>query len=349
MKLKKLLLIISLIILAVMAYFGFKIYNIVFTPNTNNQNFKQTEAAIFIPTGSTFTEVKEIIAPFIKDLEKFETLAIQKKYNTNVKPGKFLLKKDMNSNAIINALRWSVPVKLTFNNQERIEDLAGRIGSQIEADSLSLLTAFLDEDFLKAQGFTKENAFAMYIPNSFEFYWNTTAKEFRDKMAREYKKFWSEKRINQAKEVNLTPIEVSVLASIVQKETAKIDERPKVAGVYLNRLKKGMKLEADPTVIYAVKKNKNDFSIVIKRVLNRDLVTASPYNTYMNTGLPPGPIFMPDVSSIEAVLQPESHNYIYFCASVEKFGYHEFSKDLNGHLENARKYTSWLNKQGLMR
>lgn len=346
MNLKKIILYVSLALLAVMAYFGYKIYSIVFTPNTT---FNQNEVAVYIPTKATYAEVKEIVAPFIKDMDKFTALAEQKKYDANVKAGKFIFKRDMNTNAIISALRSNVPVKLTFNNQERIEDLAGRIGNQIEADSTSLMTAFTDETFLQENGFTSETILSMFIPNSFEFYWNTSAEKFRDKLAKEYFKFWNEERKDKAQKQGLTPVEVSVLASIVQKETAKVDERPKVAGVYLNRLKKGMALQADPTVIYSVKKVNNDFGIVIKRVLNKDLVVNSPYNTYQNKGLPPGPIFMPDVSAIEAVLNPEKHNYIYFCASVTNFGYHEFATTVAEHQINAQKYYQWLNQQGLKR
>lgn len=346
MNFKKIILYVSLVVLAAMAYFGYKVYSIVFIPNTS---FNQSEVSVYIPTNSNYEEVKEILSPFLKDMDKFTALAEQKKYNTNVKAGKFILKKDMNTNAIISALRNSVPIKVTFNNQERVEDLAARISTQIEADSTSLMNAFTDESFLKENGFTSENVLAMFIPNTFEFYWNTSAEKFRDKLAKEYIKFWNDERKAKAEKQGLTPIEVSILASIVHKETAKVDERSKVAGVYLNRLKKGMPLQADPTVIYSVKKVNNDFGIVIKRVLNKDLVVNSPYNTYQNAGLPPGPIFMSDVSALEAVLNPEQHNYIYFCASVTNFGYHEFAATVSEHQANARKYYDWLNKQGLMR
>jgi UPF0755 protein len=255
----------------------------------------------------------------------------------------------MNSNEIINSLRVNVPVNIAFNNQERLENFAGRIGSQIEADSLSLLTAFKDPKFLEANGFTSENVLSMFVPNSYEFFWNTSAVKFRDKMAKEYRKFWTTERLEKAKQLNLTPIQVSILASIVHKETVKKDERPKVAGVYLNRLAKGMKLEADPTVIYAVKLQSNDFNQVIKRVLNKDLATNSPYNTYMFQGLPPGPIAMPDITALDAVLNPQKHEYIYFCASVTNFGYHEFAVTPAQHEANRQKYVAWISSQGIKR
>jgi UPF0755 protein len=214
---------------------------------------------------------------------------------------------------------------------------------------LSILNAFKDKQFLEENGFTEENVLAVCIPNSYEYFWNTTAEKFRDKMAKEYRKFWTEERLAKAKAQNLTPIQVSILASIVHKETVKKDERPKVAGVYLNRLNQGMKLEADPTVIYAVKKNSGDFNQVIKRVLYKDLETNSPYNTYMYQGLPPGPIAMPDITALDAVLNPEKHEYIYFCASVTNFGYHEFAVTPLQHEANRQKYVEWVNNQGIKR
>jgi UPF0755 protein len=286
---------------------------------------------------------------YVRDIEKLEMVAEKKSYIANIKAGKFLLKKGMSSNDIINSLRQPVFVNLSFNNQENLENLAERIDDQIEADSLSLITAFTDEEFLSANGFTKENVLAMFIPNSYEFFWNTDAVKFRDRMAKEYRKFWTDERKAKAEALGLTPLEVSILASIVHKETVKTDERPRVAGVYLNRLEKGIKLEADPTVIYAVKKQSGDFNQVIKRVLYKDLATVSPYNTYMYEGLPPGPIAMPDITALDAVLNPEKHNYIYFCASVTNFGYHEFAVTPAQHEVNRQKYIAWVNSQGIKR
>jgi UPF0755 protein len=188
----------------------------------------------------------------------------------------------------------------------------------------------------------------MYIPNSYEFYWNTSAVEYREKMFKEYQLFWNKSRINKAKKYKLSPIQVTILASIVQKETATISERPKVAGLYLNRLKDFWPLQADPTIIYAIKQ-KYGQETEIKRVLNKDLTIDSPYNTYSNFGLPPGPIGMPDISSIEAVLNPIEHNYYYMCASVDNIGLHEFAKTLGEHNKNARKYQRWVTNQGIKR
>lgn len=346
MKLKKILTIFSIVLVTAASIYGYTLYRQIFASNTN---FDSKEVFVYVPTDANFEQVVAIMTPFVKDIEKFKMVAEKKSYQTNIKSGKFLLKKGMNSNDIINSLRQNVAVDLAFNNQERLEDFAGRIGSQIEADSLSLLTAFKDPKFLEENGFTEENVLSMFIPNSYEFFWNINATKFRDKMAKEYRKFWTSERIEKAKALNLTPIQASILASIVHKETVKKDERPRVAGVYLNRYSRGIKLEADPTVIYAVKKAKNDFTIVIKRVLFKDLETDSPYNTYKYLGLPPGPIAMPDITAIEAVLNPEKHNYIYFCASVTNFGYHEFAVTPAQHEVNRQKYVAWVNKQGIKR
>lgn len=346
MSFKKIAAIFSVVLVSVAIIYGYMLYRNIFASNTA---FDTREAIIFIPTNSDFAKVEQVIKPFIKDMDRFEMVADKKSYKTNIKAGKFILKKGMNSNDIINALRNPLPVHIAFNNQERLEDFAGRISKQIEADSLSLLNSFRDKKFLADNGFTEDNILSMFIPNSYEFFWNTDADKFRDRMAKEYRRFWNEERTKKAEALGLTPIQVITLASIVHKETVKSDERPKVAGVYLNRLNKGMKLEADPTVIYAVKKTSGDFSQVIKRVLNKDLATVSPYNTYMYTGLPPGPIAMPDISAIEAVLTPEKHNYLYFCASVTNFGYHEFAVTPAQHAVNAQKYVAWINAQGIKR
>lgn len=314
-----------------------------------NTKFTEKELYVYIPTDSKYEDVKKIIAPYVENMDRFETVANKRDYPENVKPGRFLFTKGMNSYDLVKTLRLNVPVNLAFNNQERLENLAGRVGSQIEADSLSLLKSFKDSIFLKENGFNEENVLAMFIPNTYELYWNTSADKFRDKMIKEYRNFWNKDRVAKAAKQGLTPIEATILASIVHKESVKKDERPRIAGVYLNRLRAQMPLQADPTVIYAIKKKSNDFDQVIKRVFYNDLTMSSPYNTYMNIGLPPGPIAMPDITALEAVLNPEKNNYIYFCASVDRFGYHEFAATLEEHNKNAKKYSDWINSQGVKR
>lgn len=343
---KKIVLYLSAIVAIVMIFVAYKIYNIVFIPNTN---FAENKVYVYIPTDATYQEAEKIIAPYIKDLDKFRTIVEQKRYNTNVKSGRFLLKNGMSNNSIVNSLRQNIPLNLAFNNQERIENLAGRIGKQLEIDSLEVLQSFLDPTFLSENNLNEDTVLSIFIPNSYEVFWNTSAEKLRYKLLKEYTKFWTDERIQKAKNQNLTPLQAVSLASIVHKETVKADERPRVAGVYLNRLKIGMPLQADPTVIYAVKKSENNFNKVIKRVLNKDLAVDNPYNTYKVQGIPPGPIAMPDVNAIDAVLNPESHDYIYFCASVEKFGYHEFAVTAAQHQENAKKYQQWLNNQNINR
>lgn len=347
MYIKKILLAIALIGLVIAGYFAYFVYNAMLKPNTA---FNNETAYIYIPTNATYAEVREQLEPLLKDIDSFDALAIQKKYTTNIKAGRFPVKKGMSNNDIINSIRSNnLPIKLSFNNQERIEDLAGRIAQQIEPDSLSLLKAMTDSTFLKEKNFTKQTVINMYVPNTYEFFWNTSPELFRDKMLGEYYRFWNDSRQAKRKALKLSVNEVMTIASIVQKETAKIDERPRVAGVYLNRIRKGWPLEADPTVIYAKKLKENNFNQVIKRVLYKDLEIDSKYNTYKYPGIPPGPITMPDVSAIDAVLNPEKHNYMFFVADVKNFGYHKFAKTLAQHNANKRLYTQWISSQGINR
>ena len=347
MYIKKILLVLVLVGLAVGCYFTYTIYNTIFTPNTK---FNNTEVCIFIGSNYSFKDVKLVLEPLLDDMSTFEEVAYRKGYSKNIKGGKYVIEKGMNNNKITNSLRSNnIPIKITFNNQERIHKLAGIIATYIEADSLSLLKAFDDVSFLEANGFDSDTSLAMYISNSYEFFWNTSAEQFRNRMLKEYKRFWNDSRLKKAEAIGLTPIEVISLAAIVHKETAKEEERPKVAGVYLNRLKKRMLLQADPTVIYALKLREANFNKVIKRVLHKDLELDSPYNTYKYVGVPPGPIFMPNISAIDAVLNPEKHEYYYFVADVENFGYHKFAKTLVRHNKNKRQYVQWVRKQKISR
>ena len=333
--------------LAGMAVFAWFVYGTVLSPNTA---FNNDEAHIYIPTDATFSEVMAELQPLLTDTGSFETVASRKGYTTNVKPGHYVLTKGMNNNDIINTLRINnVPVKVKFNNQERLENLAGVVASQIEADSLSLINAMRDPEFLNEIGQTDDSALAMYLPNTYELYWNTSATDFCKRMKTEYDKFWTDERKAKAAGIGLTQEGVISLAAIVQKETAKVDERPRVAGLYVNRIKKRMLLQADPTVIYAKKKKDNDFDQVIKRVLYRDLEIDSPYNTYKNVGVPPGPISMPDLSSVNAVLNYENHDYLYMVVDVSNFGYHKFAKSLAQHNRNRAEYVRWINSQGINR
>lgn len=327
--------------------FAYFVYNAVFVPNTAFENEK---AYIYIRSNDDFNAVMDQLDPLLKNNNTFLAVAKRKSYVANVRPGKYAIEKGMNNNDIINSLRSrNIPVQLSFNNQETLERLAGRVSTQIEADSLSLLKEFEDTEFLKQIGLNPDIALAMYVPNSYEFFWDTSAEEFRDRMFKEYERFWNQERLTKAEKIGLTPLEVVSLASIVHKETAKVDERPRVAGVYMNRLKKNMLLQADPTVIYAIKKESGNFDTIIKRVLYKDLELDSPYNTYKYAGVPPGPIAMPDISAVDAVLNYEKNDYLYFVADVENFGYHKFAKTLAQHNRNKQAYVKWINSTGIRR
>ena len=342
---KKTTLIGGLLIIAILAIISFNYYSKIYGTNVKN------DALIQIPTGTSIEELKTILTPYLEDVESFEWVANKKKYATNIKSGQYSIKAAANNNELVNLLRSGkqTPVKLSFNNQHQLENLAGRIAIQIEADSISLLKAFKDPEFLKQNDFNTKTALAMYIPNSYQVYWNTSAESFRKKMLKEYKRFWNNNnRLQKAKSQKLSPIEVISLAAIVQKETAHIPERPTVAGLYLNRYHHKWALQSDPTVIFALKeKHGQDFEV--KRVLTKDLSIDSPYNTYKYRGIPPGPIAMPDISSIDAVLNPKKHNYYYMCVNIDNFGTHAFAKSLSEHNRNARKYQQWLSKQGVNR
>lgn len=345
--LKKVVLATLLLGLLGMALFAYYVYTSVFLANTA---FLNEEAHVFIGTDASFSKVMEELDPLLKDASSFQAVAEQKGYSMNIKPGHYIITRGMNNNDIINTLRSrNIPINVKFNNQERLQDLAGQLARQIEPDSSTLLKAFTDKDFLGQIGFTPENALGIYIPNTYEVYWNTSAMSFRDKMYSEYQKFWNNDRLDKAKVLGLNPNEVISLAAIVQKETVKNDEKPRVAGVYLNRLKVGMLLQADPTVIYAKKLEEDNFDQVIKRVLYKDLELDSPYNTYKVAGIPPGPITMPDISSIDAVLNAEKHGFYYFVADVQNFGYHKFAKNLTQHNRNKVEYVKWISQKGVKR
>ena len=347
MYIKKILVAVALIGLVAAGIFAYTIYNNLFAVNTA---FNNSEAHVYIKTDATYNDVRQELEPLLKDMGSFDAVAHRKGYINNIKPGHFVIQKGSGNNDIINDIRsGNIPIKISFNNQERLENLAARIGEQLEADSTSLIKAFRDSTFLHKENLNEQTALSLFLPNTYEFYWNTNAVDFRDRMASEHKRFWSPDKIEKAKQQSLTPTQVYTLASIVQKETAKIDERPRVAGVYLNRYKNGWKLDADPTVIYAVKRAENNYDKVIKRVLYKDLETDSPYNTYKYAGLPPGPIFMPDLSSINAVLNPEDHAYYFFVADVSRPGYHLFAKTMRQHSLNRQQYINWINKQGVNR
>jgi UPF0755 protein len=347
MYIKKILWAVAIIGLVIFGFMAYYIYGAMFQPNTK---FTEDKVYINVPTDANYLMVRKQLEPLLNDMSAFDALAKQKKYTSNIKAGRFAISKDMNNNDIINSIRSkNLPIKVTFNNQHTLADLAGRISYQIEADSLSLLKAMTDDVFFSKNAFAKETALGMYLPDSYEFFWNTSAEGFRNKMLKKYERFWNEDRLNKAKKINLSPDEVMTLASIVHEESKQRDEQPRVAGVYLNRLRIGMPLQADPTLKYAAYQLPKYKNTVIRRVLNVHKEIDSPYNTYKNLGLPPGLIAMPDLSAINAVLNPEKHSYLYFAADAKRIGYHKFAKTLAQHNNNAREYQRYLSSQGINR
>ena len=345
MYIKKILWAVAIMGLIGVAIFAYYIYSVMLAPNTA---FNNKEAYIYVSTNANYAEVRSQLEPLLKDIESFDALARQKKYTNNLKPGRFAIKNGMNNNDMINSIRsQNLPLQIAFNNQESLAALAGRVSQQIEADSVSLYKAMTDEEFLQKSGFTTTTALGMYIPNSYEFFWNSSAETFRDRMLKEYNRFWNDSRNAKAKALNLTRDEVMALASIIHEESKQASEQPRIAGVYLNRIRIGMPLQADPTLKFAAYQLPEYQNTVIKRVLNIHKTIVSPYNTYLNRGLPPGLITMPDISAIDAVLNYEDHGYLYFAANAEKLGFHKFAKTLAQHNVNARAYQRYLSAQGI--
>jgi UPF0755 protein len=335
---KKIAIAIVLIGLIVAGIFSYYIYSVMLVPNTN---FNSKEAYIFVSSDATFAEVRADLEPLLKNIETFETLAKQKKYVKNIKAGRFLITKGMTNNDIVNSIRSrNLPIKVAFNNQHTLADLAARISNQIEADSTALITAFTDKAFLESHGFTAANALGMYLPNSYEFFWNTSAKTFRNRMLKEYNRFWNASRLGKAKSTGLTSHEV-------HEESKQASEQPRIAGVYINRLNNAWPLQADPTLKFAAYQLPKYQNTIIKRVLNVHKTINSAYNTYKFKGLPPGLIAMPDLTAIEAVLNYEHHSYFYFAADAKNPGFHQFAKTLKGHNQNARNYQAYLNRKGV--
>ena len=340
----KLTIILVLSILIIFALtFGYWAFRTVMSHNVATPDGK--EAVIYIPTGSTFDDVTAILseADILVNLKSFTWVAKKKDYPDNIHPGRYVIGNGINNNRLVNMLRGGLqsPVNVTFNNLRDIDQLAGRIGKQLEADSTSISNLLHNQDYIGQLGFNDRTIPALFLPDTYEFYWNTDAEGFVNRMFQEYNKFWNEERRQQASSKGLSPIQVSTLASIVNKETNMSDEMPRVAGVYLNRLKNNWLLQADPTLIFAW----NDYTL--RRVLEYHKQIESPYNTYKYVGLPPGPICIPSIAAVKAVLNAEDHHYFYFCAKEDFSGYHNFAKTLAEHNRNAARYQQALNQRGI--
>ncbi|WP_128543929.1 endolytic transglycosylase MltG [Larkinella soli] len=328
-----------------LATFSFYFWQIFKTPNLqageNDGNFD-----LFIPRGASYEAVMDSLNKHkvLNDQMSFRFLSRMMKYPEHVKFGHYVIKKGMTNYDAIRKLRSGDqdPVRVTFNNLRLKDDLVARLGSKFEFGPQKLSALLNDPEVCQSFGFDTTTIMCMFLPNTYEFFWTTSAEKFLERMGSEYKKFWTPARKGKAGELGLSQTQVQVLASIVEAETKKEDEKPRVAGVYLNRLNRGMPLEADPTLVFAHR----DFTI--RRVLNRHKTIDSPYNTYRFRGLPPGPINLPTLSSIDAVLNHENHEYLYFVARADFSGYHTFARTYDEHLSNARIYQAALNQRGIL-
>ena len=339
MKSKKLIFFFSFVGVIILLCILF-IYRIIFGLNLKTEDKK---ISLYIPEGSTYSQALDTVKTHftVPDPKAFNWIAEKKKYPALVKPGRYIIDTDMSYTGLINLLRSGrqTPVNVTFNNIRTLHDLAGKVGKQIDADSVQIISFLSDPDNYSKDGFSKETVIAVFIPNTYQFFWNTGAEDLYSRMFLEYNKFWNETRQAKAKAKNLTQIEVSILASIIDDEVAKPDEKPRIAGVYLNRLRRGIPLQACPTIKFAL----NDWTIT--RVLKAYLEVDSPYNTYKHYGFPPGPIGCATIEGIDAVLNAEKHEYLYFAAKADFSGYHNFSRTLTEHNRYAAEYQRELNRR----
>jgi len=334
-----------IISLGVVLFIALGITGVVYYLRYFGPNVTDNAKYLYIPTGGTFENVLDSVKTHqvVKDTTTFRWAAENMDYTERVKPGRYRLEKGMSNRRLINMLKAGnqEPVNFKFQHFRLKRSFARFVSTQIEADSTALISLLDSSDFVKDFGFNTDNVYVMFIPNSYEIYWNTSAEQFFKRMYEEYQKFWTAERKAKAEKVGLTPIQVSILAAIVDAEALHDEEMPTIAGLYLNRYRKGIRLQADPTVIFAA----NDFSI--RRVLNKHLRINSPYNTYQNAGLPPGPIMMPSINAIDAVLNYKHHNYLYMCAKEDFSGYHNFAVTVAEHQKNARRFQEALNKRNI--
>ncbi|MEP0368667.1 MAG: endolytic transglycosylase MltG [Cyclobacteriaceae bacterium] len=344
MKSKKLVALVMVVSTVMLSSFSFYAYQVLFTPNIL---VDQDDQYLAIPKGMTFKELQNKLYDerTVNDLVSFSFLAKIKGLDENLKSGMYLLKGDMSNTQAINMLRAGLqaPVKLTFSGARKIDELATKLTVNLEIDSATMAPYLLSDSVARSYGFDSLNFISMFLPNTYEVYWTASPNDILKRMKFEYDKFWNDARKKKADSLGLTPQEVTTLASIVDSETNLSDEAPIIAGVYLNRLERGYLLQADPTLVFAL----NDFSI--RRVLDVHKQIDSPYNTYKYRGLPPGPIMMPSLNFIDAVLNAENHRFLYFCASPDLSGYHAFAKTLVEHNENARKLHRALNQRRIYR
>lgn len=322
---------------------AFQVWKYLYKPNTSDGK----NLIFFIYSTDTFESVKVRLSEkqYIHNINTFDWVARKMNLPNHIYEGHYVIPATVGNKELITLLRSGIqePVQITFNNIRTKEHLAQTLSKQLQVDSTDIIERLHNESYALQFGFTADNFGCMFIPNTYELYWSISTDALFERFSKEYKSFWNKARLQKAKRLNLTPIEIGILASIVEKETAVREEYPIIAGVYLNRLKRRMPLQADPTVVFAI----GDFTI--KRVLNKHLEVNSPYNTYKNLGLPPGPIGIPSPQTIDGVLNAAQHNYFYFCAKDDFSGRHAFAKTLRQHNQNAQLYRQALSKRKIFK
>ncbi len=337
---RKTVLAVFIIILIVGGIFGWRFYNKYYAANT------QKEGYVLIPTGANMARVMDSLKPFLKNVESFRAVAADKDLADNIKAGRYHIRKNDNNRRIVRMIKSGRQTDDTFRigDFDDVYQMVGRVARKTEADSIDFVKEF--DKIAREKGLTTaEDLKPYFFADTYNFYWTVTPRQFFDRFEKQYDDFWTEENKNKARSLGLTIPQIYALASIVEKESGgKPDEQGTIAGLYLNRYHKGMRLQSDPTVIYAVKKQ-SGFRQDIKRVYYKDLKTDSPYNTYRNAGIPPGPISVVQKRSVENVLNSKPNNYIYMCANPRQPGYHKFTDDPQEHAQNAREYQNWLNEK----
>jgi UPF0755 protein len=342
-KKNKILAYLLVIVTSLAATFSFYFWQVIKSPNLNLDG-KET-AVLYIPQGATYEQVLDSLnsKKLIYDQISFGFLSKFMEYRDKVKPGRYEIPPNSGNKTILSKLRSGNqdPVKLTFNNIRLKEELAEKLAANLSIDKDILLGKLNDPEVCKKYGFEPATVMSMFLPDTYFLWWTLNEDAFLDRMKMEYDKFWTEERRAKAQKTGMSIVQISTMASIVQQETNKRDEMPRVAGVYVNRIKKGIPLQADPTVKFAV----GDFTL--KRILHKHLSFDSPYNTYKVQGLPPGPIALPEKAAIDAVLNFENHSFVYFCAREDFSGYHNFAVTLAEHNANAARFHRAMNERGI--
>lgn len=339
---KKTILIIILLIIVGAGFFGFRFYNTYYGNNVEKEGY------ILIPHNASFKQVLDSISPYIKNKESFETVAKDKNLDTSLKAGRYHIQSGAGNTSLVNMIKAGNQAENSFRIGDfgDIYQMVGKVTKKTELDSLQFVNDFnkiaIEKGYNNAEDLKK-----YFFIDTYNFFWTVTPKEFFTKFENQYNDFWNSERKAKEQQSGLTRDQIYALASIVYKESGgKQDEMKTIAGLYLNRYRKGMKLQSDPTVIYAINKQTN-FKNPIKRVFYKYLSTPSPYNTYANKGIPPGPICVVDKNSVDAVLNAETNNYIFMCADPARFGYHKFTASAKEHAINAKAYQDWLNSKNI--